>query len=138
MAETTKNIRANLFISVALSDLILKEIANGKKPETAHAVTINFRDPDYSLDSGGYHPVEIRIDLPSHRVEYITDFAYVGIGYCAELEKSLDFDFSQNTFQQMGVCYPINEAGELFALWQNNFCQYYEMGVYKTQVQFDG
>ena len=137
MTELTQDIRASLPISKTLSDLILKEIANGKQTETAHAVTINFRDPDYSPDNGGYHPVETRIALPSHRVEYITDFAYTGIGYCAELEKSLDFDFSQNTFQQMGLCYPISEAEEMFDIWQINFCQFYEMGVYKVQVHFE-
>lgn len=25
------------------------------------AVTINFRDPNYSADAGGYHPVEVRL-----------------------------------------------------------------------------
>jgi hypothetical protein len=42
-------------------------------------ITVNFRDPTYSAEFGGYHPVEIRISAKGE-IEYITDFAYVGLG----------------------------------------------------------
>lgn len=57
-------------------------------------MTISFRDPDYSADDDGYHPVEIRLENngDSWRFSYTTNSCYVGNGYCAELAKDLDFD----------------------------------------------
>ena len=30
--------------------------------ENSEAVVLNFRDPTYSAENGGYHPVEIRLE----------------------------------------------------------------------------
>ncbi|MGU5528644.1 DUF2787 family protein, partial [Aeromonas caviae] len=40
----------------------LTELLNTHKPtwQQARAVTMNFRDPSYGPESGGFHPVEIR------------------------------------------------------------------------------
>lgn len=35
-------------------------LANPVLQKITEAVVINFRDPDYSAESGGFHPVEIR------------------------------------------------------------------------------
>lgn len=61
------------------------------------AITINFRDPTYSADAGGFHPVEIRLekDQSQWRISYITDFCHVSSSYMAELAKDLDFYFSE-------------------------------------------
>jgi hypothetical protein len=95
---------------------------------------INFRGPDYSAESGGYHPVEICVDA-NGRIQYITDFAYVGQGHYAELAKELDFDFSGGVFQQMGTVFPIRQGAGLFKMWQSNFCSYYKWQVFKTSIE---
>jgi hypothetical protein len=95
--------------------------------------TLNFRDPDYSAESGGYHPVEIAVD-GNGRIQYITDFAYYGSGPYAELDKEIDFDFSYNVFQHMGREFPITRGAELFELWQSNFCDYVARQVFEVSV----
>jgi len=94
--------------------------------ENKKAVTINFRDPDYSSDDGGYHPVEIRLvnDGTNWHLCYITDFCYVGSGYCAELAKDLDFDFQAGIFQNLFGTYPIEQAREMYQTWESNFIYY--------------
>lgn len=94
--------------------------------ENEKAVTINFRDPNYSADDGGYHPVEIRLvnDGCEWHFSYITDFCYVGSGYCVELAKDLDFDFQAGLFQNLFGMYPIIQATEMYQTWENNFIYY--------------
>ncbi|HDX8399293.1 TPA: DUF2787 family protein, partial [Aeromonas dhakensis] len=55
----------------------------------ATALTLNFRSPDYSADTGGYRPVEIRLEkrAGSWGMAYVTEFTYLG----GELVKDLDF-----------------------------------------------
>ena len=77
-------------ISQQLVAIIDKEI-EACDVDTSEGVILNFRDPDYSAESGGYHPVEICVDAQG-RIQYITDFAYYGQGPYAELDKELDFD----------------------------------------------
>jgi hypothetical protein len=94
--------------------------------EKERAVTINFRDPNYSVDDGGYHPVEMRLENygGEWRFCYITDFCYVGSGYMAELAKDLDFDFQAGVFQNLFGTYPIEQAIEMFQVWESNFVYY--------------
>ncbi|WP_223303657.1 DUF2787 family protein [Colwellia psychrerythraea] len=94
--------------------------------ENENGVTINFRDPNYSADDGGYHPVEIRLenDGDGWRFCYITDFCYVGSSYMAELAKDLDFDFDAGVFQNLFGTYPIEQALEMFQIWETNFVFY--------------
>lgn len=94
---------------------------------------LNFRDPDYSAEHGGYHPVEVLV-LPTGVLAYVTDFAYVGCPPYAELTKELDFDFSYGLFGQMGRDYPLQEGRELFRLFQQNFVSYYQSGVFSLSV----
>lgn len=96
-------------------------------------VTLNFRDPDYSAESGGYHPVEISVD-ENGRIQYITDFAYYGSGPFAELDKEIDFDFGYRVFQHMGREFPIQHEASLFRLWQSNFCSYVERQVFEVTL----
>lgn len=98
---------------------------------------VTFRDPDYSPESGGYHPVEIAIG-PGGRMEYITDFAYHGIPPHCELAKELDFDFSLNLFQHFGIEFPLPQGLEMFRLWQSNFLAYHGMNVYSVSVESMG
>ncbi|TNH78859.1 hypothetical protein CF141_01305 [Aeromonas hydrophila] len=103
----------------------------------ARAVTMNFRDPGYGPESGGFHPVEIRLQRQGNlwSLVYITDFSYVGMGDYAELTKEVDFDFSS---QEGLVAYahvmPLSELGEFYELWEGNFLTYLSLGVYAITV----
>ncbi|MBJ2137917.1 DUF2787 domain-containing protein [Paraglaciecola chathamensis] len=90
---------------------------------TSDSVTINFRDPDYSAKNGGFHPVEIRLEKRNDVWEfcYITDFCYVGRGFTAELAKDLDFDFQAGVFQNLFGVFPIEQATDIYQIWEANF-----------------
>jgi len=120
-------------ISQQLVAIISKELGKSEV-DISEGFIINFRDPDYSAESGGYHPVEICVDAKG-RIQYITDFAYYGQGAYAELDKELDFDFGYGVFQQMGREYPIKQGAALFRIWQSNFCSYYRSQVFEVSVQ---
>ncbi len=105
-----------------------------------NSVTINFRDPNYSADNGGYHPVEIRLENNSDgwRFCYITDFCYVGNGYMAELAKDLDFNFEVGIFQNLHGVYPIEQAIEVYMLWEKNFmCYADDLKVFDITISVD-
>ena len=114
-------------LAVPMSPMFTLYIADLLAPyENEKAVTINFRDPNYSADDGGYHPVEIRLENEDDgwRFCYITDFCYVGSGQMAELAKDLDFDFDAGVFQNLFGTYPIEQAIEMFQIWETNFVYY--------------
>jgi hypothetical protein len=114
-------------LAVPMSPMFTLYIADLLAPhEKEKAITINFRDPSYSADDGGYHPVEIRLENEDDgwRFSYITDLCYVGSGYYAELAKDLDFDFDAGVFQNLFGRYPIEQAIEMFQIWESNFVYY--------------
>lgn len=114
-------------LAVPMSPMFTLFIADLISPyENNEAVVLNFRDPNYSPDDGGYHPVEMRLenDGDGWRFCYITDFCYVGSGYMAELAKELDFDFNAGVFQNLFGTYPIEQAIEMFQIWETNFVFY--------------
>ena len=101
------------------------------------AITLNFKDPNYSPERGGYHPIEIRLECRKGcwRLAYVTDFAYYGPPGFAELEKEIDFDFLA------GVGYlpwlgerPLAEFTDLYQCWEENFLTYCQMEVYELNV----
>lgn len=112
---------------------LLAQILKERKVDES-AITLNFRDPKYSPEQGGYHPVEIRINA-KNEIEYITDFAFYGMPPFAELEKCLDFDFRYEVLQSNGIEFPIRSGEEIFEIWQDNFCKYHDMGVYTLSVE---
>ena len=98
------------------------------------ALTFNFRDTSYSAETGGYHPVEIRIEQRSGQwiFCYITDFAFVGSAY-PELAKEFDFDIENGVaFVQYFGESPINspEVIEFYQMWEQNFLDYIEMDCF--------
>jgi len=101
--------------------------------DTSSGIVINFRDPTYSAESGGYHPVEVAIDADGGLV-YVTDFAYFGPPKFAELGKEMDFDFSLGLFQHYGRDFPLQYGDELFQIYQANFASYAAGGVYAVTV----
>jgi hypothetical protein len=114
-------------LAVPMSPMFTLYIAELLSPhENEKAVTINFRDPNYSADDGGYHPVEIRLENEGDcwRFCYITDFCYLGSSYMAELAKDLDFDFDAGVFQNLFGTSPIEQAIEMFQIWESNFVYY--------------
>lgn len=98
------------------------------------ALTFNFRDTGYSAESGGWHPVEIRIEQENDQwhFSYITDFSYVGYPY-PELAKEVDFDFDNN---RASVLYSWEEVitdsrvAEFYQMWEHNFVAYVEMEAF--------
>ena len=114
-------------LAVPMSPMFTLYIADLLAPyENEKAVTINFRDPKYSADEGGYHPVEIRLENEGDgwRFSYITDFCFLGSGYMAELAKDLDWCFTSGVFQNLFGTYPIEQAIEMFQIWETNFVYY--------------
>lgn len=95
-------------------------------------VILNFRDPNYSAEKGGFHPVEIMVAADG-TVRYITDFTYMS--FPPELAKEIDFDFENSRFQHMGTEFPLTRGASLFRIWQQNFCAYRKMGVFKVDVE---
>jgi hypothetical protein len=123
-------------VTSKLTDII-KEALKSKDLSGKTSVTLNFRDPDYSAEKGGYHPVEIMLKRKGDEwhILYITDFCYVGIGPYAELIKDLDFDFGTGVLQTQYGYYRIEEATEIYSVWEQNFCCYRnEFDVYTCQV----
>ncbi|WP_330130788.1 DUF2787 family protein [Shewanella xiamenensis] len=60
-------------------ELLERQLAALNNPNL-NIVTLNYRDPDYSYESGGYHPVEINLYRQGDcwYLNYFTDFAYCG------------------------------------------------------------
>ena len=107
---------------------------------TGDSITINFRDPNYSAEDGGFHPVEIRLEKHGDTWQfcYITDFTYVGIGPFAELAKDLDFDFQAGVFQNLFGVFPIEQATDLYQIWEGNFLHYWQvLKVFFIQISSD-
>jgi hypothetical protein len=90
-------------------------------------VIINFSDPVHTSDDEGYHPVEVMVS-PMGAILYITEFGYAN----QELVKDLDFDFKLNLFHQRGQDCSMNDGVRLFRIFQSNFCEHYENGVFKV------
>ncbi len=95
---------------------------------------INFRDSTYSAESGGYHPVEIRLVKTGEQwvFDYITDFSYVGYPY-PELVKEVDFDFSSglaNFLYQFEESITDEQVHEFYSIWESNFLSYVEMDAF--------
>lgn len=104
-----------------------------------NAITLNFRDPDYSADNGGYHPVEIRMEKENElwQLVYITDFSYQG-GSFPELVKEIDVCFLTKQVFNLFIGWLQNHnAQELLTLFISNFIEYYTNDCYQVSVNFD-
>ncbi|HEM7578051.1 TPA: DUF2787 family protein [Serratia marcescens] len=131
-------------IAQAFSQLLLHELDNSVINSAidltlVRAVTMNFRDPLYSAETGGFHPVEIRL-LRLHeqwQFDYVTDFSFMS-SYYPELEKEFDICWLQGYIYHflMGDI-DEDEGGALFELWQRNFIQYHKMKCYEVSIQWE-
>ncbi len=127
------NTNLPLPVTKALSEALAKLVKN----IDSNYVTLNFRDPNYSAEAGGYRPVEINLVLHQQQwhINYITEFTYMGIGYFAELAKALDFDFGSNLFQTIFGVYGIEAGREIYPTWEQNFlCYWQELDVFQITV----
>ena len=122
-----------LNITKKFAGILAKEV-KAAGVDTENGVIINFRDPGYSAESGGFHPVEVMVSGDG-LIRYVTDFSFVGTPPQVELAKELDFDFGHSAFQQMGRDFPIAEGRSLFRIWQANFCAYHADGAYEARVE---
>ena len=103
-------------------------------------LTFNFRNPSYTPEQGGVHPVELRLirGLDGWLFDYVTDFSYQGLGQDAELCKELDFNLLDNDHYLQGWGpLPPTEAHELFHMWQNSFLAYAQLGFFTVTVTGD-
>ena len=114
MPTITATLKLNKKLQKLLSNLLAKHDLVGK------TAIFNFTNPDYTAEAGGFHPVEIMIDV-QNRIEYITDFSYTGVGVYAELAKEIDFDFVNGECYQHGFRSSLESASSLFKLWESNF-----------------
>ena len=109
--------------------------------ELPAGVTLNFRDPSYSAESGGFHPVEIRMEPASidgpWRISYITDFAFFGRPY-PELEKDIDFNFVTGEGYQAFVGYhPLRNFSGIYRMWEGNFRSYLNSNIFQITITWD-
>jgi hypothetical protein len=115
------------FVSV-VNDLLQDTSLNGSE-----IVALNCRDPNYSAENGGYHPVEIHVDSTGEILS-ITDFAYFGMPPMVELGIELDWSFEQGYFRQFDGMYDLECGRSLLGLYLANFTAYYRSGVYRVEV----
>lgn len=127
-------------IAQAFNQLLLNELNNPTVDlSNIQAVTLNFRDPLYSAETGGFHPVEIRLfrQHEQWQFDYVTDFSFMG-NYYPELEKELDICWSQGyVYHFMMGDIDEEEGGAVFELWQRNFIQYHKMKCYEVSIQWE-
>jgi hypothetical protein len=102
-------------------------------PDASEIVALNFRDPTYSAENGGYHPVEIHVDSKGDILS-ITDFAYFGMPPFAELGIELDWNFEQDSFRQFDCFYDLECGRGLLGLYTKNFVAYHKGGCYEVEV----
>jgi DNA-binding beta-propeller fold protein YncE len=120
-------------VSSGFAGIIEAEIAKANLAGGVGAI-LSFRSPEYTPETGGFHPVEVAIDRAG-RIIYVTDFAFVGQAPFHDLAKEIDFDFSLGLFQHFGVEHPLIEGKGLFALWQSNFVSYHHDNIYTVHVE---
>ncbi|MGL6124320.1 MAG: DUF2787 domain-containing protein [Shewanella sp.] len=105
-------------------------------PKDANAITLNFRDPDYSAEDGGFHPVEVQIEKQQDhwRLVYVTDFSFHGYPY-PELVKEIDICFnSKQVYSEFCGWIPGWDGEALVAMFSDNFVSYYDMEAYHVQI----
>lgn len=111
-------------------------------PGTCQSVVLNFRDPEYSAENGGWHPVEIRLirsEQPAiWQLDYLTDFSWQGRAW-PELAKEFDISWSQ---RYAWHCFAGNlllnhELSAFWTPWQDNFVAYCAMNVFTVTVTPD-
>lgn len=121
-------------VSQRFIKLISDKVNDIQSESALEGFTVNFKDSHYHPDHGGYHPVEVGVFKGSNgilRLQYITDFAYVGHPY-PELVKEIDFEFQDDKLNGylMGQRLNAGDSKNLYQLWEGNFLNYVEMDCF--------
>ncbi len=131
---------AGLNVPESFIDVIVNAITEGRDfVGVAKAIILNFRDPDYSPEVGGFHPVEVRLEkqATSWQLVYITDFSYQG-RVDSELVKEIDVCFVIKRVYHMLVGWLSEREGkDLLTLFVANFVEYYNTGCYQVSITTD-
>ena len=105
------------------------------------SITLNYSNADYTAETGGYCPVEIRLERKQENrwhICYVTEFTYMATPFGQESTYAIDFDFSRGIGYQLGmVSEPIDAYGPLYSLWQRNFCRYHSHDVYLCKISIE-
>jgi hypothetical protein len=117
----------------AFVQVINNVIKSSPDASDGNGVVLNFRDPTYSAQNGGYHPMEASFDSNGN-ILYLTDFAYFGMPPFVELGIELDWNFEQDSFRQFDSLYSLECGRSLMGLYTKNFTAYYRSGVYEVEV----
>ena len=128
------------FLPAKFYQLINTEIAKVTPAKTdVSAITLSFRDPSYSYELGGYHPVEVRLEYHKRcwQLVYITDFSFQGTPL-PELIKEIDICFLTKQVYSLFSGLLNNKSGkELITLFVSNFIEYHALGTYQVSITFD-
>lgn len=126
-------------VPLQLHSILNFELAKVEMPDSSFcALTFNFRDPNYTADKGGYHPVELRLEKHNELWQfiYMTDFSYQGSPY-PELVKEIDVCFeTKRVYSLLGGWLNQRNAKELIKLFISNFIEYHAMDIYQTKINF--
>ena len=127
-----------------LYDILNTELEKLTPPDlTPEGIIFNFRDPTYSPVAGGFHDVDLRLELSksSHQKElwqflYITDFSFQGDSF-PELAIEIDVCFiAKQVYSVYGGWLEETAGRELNELFLSNFISYITMGVYQVEITF--
>jgi len=141
--ELSFNKKQSFTVPEKLYQILADELAGKSLQDSdTQGIILNFRDPDYSISTGGFHPVEIRLiktsvnDGHEYQFVYITDFSFQGAPY-PELAVDIDVCFiAEQVFTVYGGWLDKRNGDELKDLFLTNFVSYVEMGVFKVEVTF--
>ncbi|PBQ28600.1 DUF2787 family protein [Shewanella algae] len=116
---------------------LLKMHAKDYQTQEVRFITLNFADPDYNAERGGFHPVEIGLSRQGDAwaLSYFTDFAFYG-RVMPELEREIDVHFqAQEVYSTFYGTRPLREVAGLVQLLLKNFLSYVAIDAYVVKVQ---
>jgi hypothetical protein len=112
---------------------LINDILDKSPGDVSNGVILNFRDPTYSAENGGFHPVELAVS-PKGDLLYLTDFSFAGMPPFVELGIELDWNFERDSFRQFDSFYGLECGRGLLGLYTKNFAAYYEGGCFEVEV----
>jgi hypothetical protein len=126
-----------------LYQLLNDELAEFSLPESnTEGIVLSFCDQNYSISTGGFHPVEIRLikrvtdGNETYQFVYLTDFSFQGAPY-PELTVDIDVCFiAEQVYTVYGGWLDKASGEELKELFLTNFISYVEMEVFDVEVTF--
>lgn len=122
-----------------LYQILSDELADISVPEAdTEGVILNFRDPDYSISTGGFHPVEMRLVKSMTNGEAVYEFFYItDFGFHPELAVEIDVCFiAGQVYTVYGGWLDKTSGEELKELFLTNFISYVEMKAFEVEITF--